>query len=471
MEEESISKEEIERKTKRYQRKAKLNEIDPSEMDKLKTKYELPNCAFCFDSLEKDLCFTHCGHVFHEKCIENYIKVKPICPTCREDISKEGANKLYFPIKKTILNDSERVNFLKGLKGKNSIEIDQNIFDKNEFLMDKIITIEERMEKVRQDNNETMKTNKNLEKVHEKFKKMINDLLEENNDLKEKLKKAEEEKTKKSKELSTRAKEIKNLKRKEVELLKYKNRFESESDYKVKGLMREKDDMSISLEIKCDRFYDCALQYLSKFNSLSEQHLQTISELGKLRNKDQSYLSEIKDLKDKITLRDNEIKELNENLSRRISQLKQFKKRIDDKNDFSGDQSVTFNNLEASKSVMRKIKILKEDKKMTDSEINFKKLAKEEDLNKFLNQKQNSVKKKKVKKKLHEIYKERGLHKVQTEDKTEILIPGKRKSSKKKEKPDKNSMKYLFNPGRIKVEEKLTQSNMMEYIKNNGKKN
>lgn len=47
-------------------------------------KYDT-ECSICLDFLEVDLVQLPCNHVFHENCINRYIKVScnVVCPTCR----------------------------------------------------------------------------------------------------------------------------------------------------------------------------------------------------------------------------------------------------------------------------------------------------------------------------------------------------------------------------------------------------
>ncbi len=44
-------------------------------------------CAVCFEQLKnEDVAIIECQHAYHPKCLGNWIKVKPACPTCQRDI-------------------------------------------------------------------------------------------------------------------------------------------------------------------------------------------------------------------------------------------------------------------------------------------------------------------------------------------------------------------------------------------------
>lgn len=53
------------------------------------------DCAICLLSLESPIEQLPCGHMFHQKCILKWIKLKQIfceCPTCRKAINWEQVN-------------------------------------------------------------------------------------------------------------------------------------------------------------------------------------------------------------------------------------------------------------------------------------------------------------------------------------------------------------------------------------------
>ena len=58
------------------------------------------SCPICLESIDeikaanKKLCSTVCGHVFCMNCLEQFVKHKKQCPTCRKKLSK----KQYHPI-------------------------------------------------------------------------------------------------------------------------------------------------------------------------------------------------------------------------------------------------------------------------------------------------------------------------------------------------------------------------------------
>lgn len=56
------------------------------------TKYnktEKESCPVCCDELvfkKKAVKLPSCGHFFHKKCIEEWVKVKPVCPICKAEL-------------------------------------------------------------------------------------------------------------------------------------------------------------------------------------------------------------------------------------------------------------------------------------------------------------------------------------------------------------------------------------------------
>ena len=62
-------------------------------------------CSTCLESFtpECDVSTTPCGHVFHTKCINRWIKnEKNDCPQCRQSCSLNDLMKIYFSGTKTI---------------------------------------------------------------------------------------------------------------------------------------------------------------------------------------------------------------------------------------------------------------------------------------------------------------------------------------------------------------------------------
>ena len=46
-----------------------------NEMDK--------ECSICYDNLIEDIHKTKCGHSYHKRCLDSWIKISKICPLCR----------------------------------------------------------------------------------------------------------------------------------------------------------------------------------------------------------------------------------------------------------------------------------------------------------------------------------------------------------------------------------------------------
>lgn len=52
-------------------------------------KNEKEACPVCCDDLvfkKKAVRLPGCGHFFHRKCIEEWVKVKPVCPICKAEL-------------------------------------------------------------------------------------------------------------------------------------------------------------------------------------------------------------------------------------------------------------------------------------------------------------------------------------------------------------------------------------------------
>jgi len=53
-------------------------------------------CAICQYDVEDDHMFLPCAHVFHGECVNDWLKNKPICPTCKTPIYVESPEELVF---------------------------------------------------------------------------------------------------------------------------------------------------------------------------------------------------------------------------------------------------------------------------------------------------------------------------------------------------------------------------------------
>jgi len=56
-----------------------------------------PGCAVCMaDYDDGDVLNTlPCGHEFHKECVAKWLPIKKICPLCRQDITRKGANSIH----------------------------------------------------------------------------------------------------------------------------------------------------------------------------------------------------------------------------------------------------------------------------------------------------------------------------------------------------------------------------------------
>jgi len=54
------------------------------------------SCSICLDLLSGSVSSTVCGHVFHDECLQNWLKEKKLCPQCRSSVNAPSLIKLYF---------------------------------------------------------------------------------------------------------------------------------------------------------------------------------------------------------------------------------------------------------------------------------------------------------------------------------------------------------------------------------------
>jgi hypothetical protein len=49
------------------------------------------DCSICFNNFQKELkgCVLPCGHIYHESCIKEWLKIDHVCPTCRHELPKQ----------------------------------------------------------------------------------------------------------------------------------------------------------------------------------------------------------------------------------------------------------------------------------------------------------------------------------------------------------------------------------------------
>ena len=69
-----------------------LDEIELTE-DIIK-KAELTECSICLGDFMVDelICFITCFHVFHSKCIKDWLKRSKLCPMCNTEVTFDEEN-------------------------------------------------------------------------------------------------------------------------------------------------------------------------------------------------------------------------------------------------------------------------------------------------------------------------------------------------------------------------------------------
>ena len=71
------------RKSMQKKKHLRIKTIAPNDADNL-----LNECPICLDKYENNdkICILKCDHVFHEKCIKEWLKNNESCPNCRGNI-------------------------------------------------------------------------------------------------------------------------------------------------------------------------------------------------------------------------------------------------------------------------------------------------------------------------------------------------------------------------------------------------
>lgn len=99
-------------------------------------------CCICSDLFENDptisISALHCGHVFHENCINQWLKNSNTCPSCRNNVTRSKIiSKLYFDhvddVDEGSGDSSKLINEVQSLK----VQIRQNEKEKEGMREDK----------------------------------------------------------------------------------------------------------------------------------------------------------------------------------------------------------------------------------------------------------------------------------------------------------------------------------------------
>ena len=74
-----------------------IKSLNKTNIQKIKSH----ECSICFEEVKKNQVTLNCGHVFHKKCLQPWIKQKicnnenPSCPTCRDIIYNKSHKERY----------------------------------------------------------------------------------------------------------------------------------------------------------------------------------------------------------------------------------------------------------------------------------------------------------------------------------------------------------------------------------------
>jgi hypothetical protein len=76
------------------------------------------SCTVCLDELAKGdiVKMLPCGHIFHDRCIDEWLKHQKACPNCRASVTHEEGNLKYEEIYKDIHGNMWQVNYAFNLK-------------------------------------------------------------------------------------------------------------------------------------------------------------------------------------------------------------------------------------------------------------------------------------------------------------------------------------------------------------------
>ena len=149
------------------------NNLTEEEKEKIKNE-QSKICNICLSEIEKGK-YLNCGHIFHLKCIKEWVIYNSNCPICKESIINENKRHSNFYNRQVGLNDNNHYNNNNINNEMNNQNENDQTFETNETLFDRT-NIENNIF------NYGIKRNENLEKYYKykKFKEIINEFEKEN---------------------------------------------------------------------------------------------------------------------------------------------------------------------------------------------------------------------------------------------------------------------------------------------------
>lgn len=101
-----------------YMKSLKYKNMITSTAENIHKKHTCPICISNFDVGESVITLV-CDHIFHEKCISEWLKVKKNCPLCRKTVknSNDLSSLLFFTEESEFIDDEFRT-FIDYLKHK-----------------------------------------------------------------------------------------------------------------------------------------------------------------------------------------------------------------------------------------------------------------------------------------------------------------------------------------------------------------
>ena len=105
------------------------NHMSEEEIDKIK-KEKINICNICLGEIEKGK-YLNCGHVFHLKCIKEWVSHNAKCPICKSSLITNTNNRSRFFNERLGLHVNNNANNINNLNNNNNVNIERNQQQRN----------------------------------------------------------------------------------------------------------------------------------------------------------------------------------------------------------------------------------------------------------------------------------------------------------------------------------------------------